>query len=188
MTDLEIMQRAKMYIDKMANGINPITNEYVSPNDTINNVRVSRCLFYVSDVLRQVIENDGKVSKERKRSNQDFYITDEQKNLLSVIKEYCTVSEIANSINEITKENNTKTMPAVWINDWLMSIDMLQTSEGSKRPTEKGNQLGITTEPRYSVQHGNYIVNLFSESAQQFIFDNIDAIIAYHFQQRGQNQ
>ena len=51
MTDFEIMQRAKMYIDKMTNGINPITEQYVRDEDMINNVRISRCLFYVSDVL-----------------------------------------------------------------------------------------------------------------------------------------
>ena len=53
MTELEKIQRAKMYIDKMANGINPITDEQTVDDDTLNNVRVSRCLFYVSDILRQ---------------------------------------------------------------------------------------------------------------------------------------
>ena len=52
MTELEKIQRAKMYIDKMANGINPITDEQTVDDDTLNNVRVSRCLFYVSDILR----------------------------------------------------------------------------------------------------------------------------------------
>ncbi len=52
MTDIEIMQRAKLYIDKLANGVNPITDKPVSDEDCINNVRITRCLFYVSDVLR----------------------------------------------------------------------------------------------------------------------------------------
>ena len=38
MTDLEVMQRAKMYIDKLANGVNPITDQSVSDSDCINNV------------------------------------------------------------------------------------------------------------------------------------------------------
>ena len=45
MTELEKIQRAKMYIDKMANGINLITDEQTTDDDTLNNVRVSRCLF-----------------------------------------------------------------------------------------------------------------------------------------------
>ena len=51
MTELETMQRAKMYLDKLANGINPLTDQPASDSDCINQVRISRCLFYVSDVL-----------------------------------------------------------------------------------------------------------------------------------------
>lgn len=43
MTELEKMQRAKMYIDKLANGINPIDDAAAPENDVINNVRLSRC-------------------------------------------------------------------------------------------------------------------------------------------------
>lgn len=59
MTELETMKRAKMYIDKLANGINPLDNTNVSEDDIINNVRISRCFFYISNILRQVIENIG---------------------------------------------------------------------------------------------------------------------------------
>ena len=59
MTELEKIERARMYIDKLANGINPIDDTVVPDGDIINNVRLSRCLFFVSDVLRQVIENGG---------------------------------------------------------------------------------------------------------------------------------
>ena len=59
MTDLEIMQHAKEYLDKLARGIDPLTGREVPEGEIINNVRISRCLFYVSDVLRQVIENGG---------------------------------------------------------------------------------------------------------------------------------
>ena len=59
MTELEKMQRAKMYIDKMANGINPIDGSMIPDEDVVNNVRLSRCFFYVADVLGQVIDNGG---------------------------------------------------------------------------------------------------------------------------------
>ena len=36
-------------------------------DDVINNVRISRCLFYVSDVLRQVIENGGVIGAPAKK-------------------------------------------------------------------------------------------------------------------------
>lgn len=43
MTELEILQRAKMYIDKMAKGINPLDDTAVKDDDIIKNVRISRC-------------------------------------------------------------------------------------------------------------------------------------------------
>ena len=36
--DLELLKHAKGYIEKMANGINPLTGEVVSDNDTLNNI------------------------------------------------------------------------------------------------------------------------------------------------------
>ena len=59
MTELETLERAKMYMEKLANGINPIDNSVIPDEDIVNNVRLSRCFFYVSDILRQVIENGG---------------------------------------------------------------------------------------------------------------------------------
>lgn len=59
------MQRAKAYIDQLANGINPIDGTSVADSDVINNVRISRCLFYVSDILKRVIDNGGSISKKK---------------------------------------------------------------------------------------------------------------------------
>ena len=67
MTELEKIERAKMYMDKLANGINPIDDTMAPDDDLINNVRLSRCFFFVSDVLRQVIENGGTKSAVNKK-------------------------------------------------------------------------------------------------------------------------
>ena len=47
MTELEKIERAKMYMDKLANGINPIDDSVVPDEDIVNNVRLSRCFFFV---------------------------------------------------------------------------------------------------------------------------------------------
>ena len=41
-TELEIMIHAKGYLDKLANGINPLTNEMLPETDIVNQVRISR--------------------------------------------------------------------------------------------------------------------------------------------------
>ena len=63
MTELEKIEYAKSFIDKLANGINPLDDSTIKEDEVVNNVRLSRCFFFVSDILRQVIENGGVVSK-----------------------------------------------------------------------------------------------------------------------------
>ena len=76
MTEQEILCRAKEYIDKLANGIDPLTDTPVSENDIVNHIRIARCLFYVSDVLGRVIAN-GFLSKTRRPPKQPFSITED---------------------------------------------------------------------------------------------------------------
>lgn len=181
MTDLEIMQRAKTYMDKLANGINPLDDTTLSENDIVNNVRISRCLFYVSDVLRQVIENGGNVTK-KKTPKEPFHISFEDIQKFPFSNTPIPISEIAKRINEITPNENMKKISHKHLTDWLISIEMLRLEtkpdgKTAKRPTEGGKELGITTEIRHGMQ-GDYTVVLYNLSAQHFIIDNIEAVIA----------
>ncbi len=55
MNELDALKYAKMFIDKMAHGINPLTNQSVPQTDLIANQRISKCLSYVSDILQEKI-------------------------------------------------------------------------------------------------------------------------------------
>ena len=44
-----------------------------------------------------------------------------------------------------------------------------------KLPTEQGKEIGIFTEERAG-KFGDYTMILFSSQAQQFIYDNVDAL------------
>lgn len=53
---------------------------------------------------------------------------------------------------------------------------MLPNGKHRKTPTSQGNDIGIFTEERTG-QYGTYIAVLFSPQAQEFIYDNIGAIV-----------
>lgn len=74
MTELETMQRAKMYMDKLAQGINPISGEEIENDSVLNNVRMARCFFYVSGILDKVIANGGKIGYTPKSNLPEFSI------------------------------------------------------------------------------------------------------------------
>ena len=49
MTEIEKIADAKTFIDKLANGINPLDDTPIPEDDIVNNIRLSCCFFYVSE-------------------------------------------------------------------------------------------------------------------------------------------
>ena len=183
MTELEILQRAKMYMDKLANGIDPITDREAPEEDIINSVRLSRCFFYVSDVLRQVIENGGVVGKKPKapQPTLPFALTYEQARRFEFFYAPVSVTVLAQRINELRENADMKKLNYGSITQFLERAGMLTVVEGvsgkkTRRPTEAGRSLGISTAERTG-QNGTYTAVLYDQSAQRFILDNLDAII-----------
>lgn len=180
MTELETIARAKMYIDKLANGINPLDDTAVAQTDIVNNVRISRCLFFVSDTLRKVLENGGVGTASRAKKNK-FRITAEELEKFAFSDKPIPVSEITKRINDIADTENSTKLSHHTITSWLSEIGMLNemiNKEGkkSKRPTADGSDLGIFIEERTG-QNGTYHVVVYNKSAQKFIVDNIPSVI-----------
>ena len=66
MRDIKKTKIAKDWIFQLANGINPIDGTDLSDTDIVNNVHISRCLFYVADVMDFAIRKMRKESKDEK--------------------------------------------------------------------------------------------------------------------------
>ena len=175
------MQRAKAYIDQLANGINPIDGTCVADSDVINNVRISRCLFYVSDILKRVIDNGGSIGK-KKVAKGPFFLPSEAAKGFRFSKAPITVSEIVKHINSLADSERCCQLKLTSVTTWLIEIGALEvitTADGknTKLPTAQGTELGILTEKRMG-QRGEYTVVVYNIEAQRFIIDNIEAIIA----------
>jgi len=186
----EKLLKAKSYLDKLANGINPITNELASENDTINNIHISRCLFYVSDVLRNLIENNSNPQK-KKNSKIPFSVTPQQLADYVFDDNPITVTEITKKLNSLINTEEMKGIKTTSITNWLIKINMLEyfadeNGKNHKIPTENGIQLGITTQERLGM-YGSYKVVLYDSNVQQFILDNIDTIAYYNTQKKSYN-
>ncbi len=181
MTELETMQHAKNYIDALANGIDPLTGEIIKDDSVINNVRISRCLFYVSDVLRQVIDNGGTVVNYVNTQKLAFSITDEQCSKILVTPDPVGVSIISKRIGEVLDEN-VKTLPATHITAWLVDngylVENVYSGKKKKVTTPQGEQLGILTVDAVNPQGVPYKKNIYDENAQRFIISNLNKIAA----------
>ena len=181
--DIKLVEHAKDYIDDLANGINPFTKEEVNENDIVNNVKISRCLFYVSDLLKEIIENEGikkhKNHKNIKHEKPEFSTANIDLSKIEYSATPLKVSEIVKKLNAL-KPEEMKGLKVTAITNWLVDINLLyiETINGKrfKLPTSEGVSMGIMQEDRQG-QYGVYHIALYSEEAQHFIVDNLDAII-----------
>lgn len=178
MTDTEILIHAKSYIDKLAQGINPLTDQPVNETDIINNVRISRCLFYVSDILDNVIKGHYPKKNKSKRT-EPFALTPDDIKKCQVSEIPISITAIAQNINAINDRTDMKRLKATSITQFLIEVGILYRDESNNRvlPTPNGVNIGIQIEHRYSQNGLPYMAVLYSRNAQKFIFDNLPKII-----------
>lgn len=183
MTELETIQRAKMYMDKLAMGLNPIDDTPVPENDTVNNVRLSKCFTFISGVLQRVIENGGLPQASPITSTKQIFCLPElRKREFEFSDEPIPISEITKRINALIDANSMQKITYQQIRAWLATNGMLEdaaTVSGgrTKHPTDAGKIMGIFVERRTGA-NGDYQVVLYNRSAQQFILDNIEAMVS----------
>ena len=109
MTELEKIERGKMYMDKLENSINPIDDTMTPDDDLINNVRLSCRFFSVSDMLRQVIKNGGtKSAVDEKPKKFPLEIPMEKRNQFAYSEVPIPASEIAKRINALDDNDTMK--------------------------------------------------------------------------------
>ena len=204
MTEIETLKQAKMYMEKLANGINPIDESVIPDEDVVNNVRVSRCFFYVADVLQQVIDHGGitprkeskkepKKEPKKESKKEPFSLSVAQRNMFAYATSPIPITEVTKRINALSAKENMATLRYNVIQEWLMSLGMLEeTLDGNgkkvKRPSAKGQDIGIVLDARMGI-NGPFFVVVYTLAAQHFIIDHLDGIIAFeHAKTENQGQ
>ncbi len=178
MTDREKLEYTKIFIDKLATGINPLDDTPIPEGDLMNNVRLSRCMFYISDILRTLIEKEKRVSQ--RKTKIPFSMTQDMLEKYEFSDIPISISVIARKLNAIANVEQMQRISYKQITAWLMQIGMLcaqpdRENRIRKYPTEEGKNIGISCEVQYGVR-GSYDAVLYNREAQQFILDHMDAI------------
>ena len=188
MTELEKIAYAKSFIDKLANGINPLDDTAIPDGDIAKNVRLSRCFFYVSGILQKEIERESKKENREKKSQLvNFSITYEELQNFEYSSKPISATVLAKKINQLVERENMRKLSYRQIMGWLLNIGMLEykdigNGKLKRYPTQQGEDIGIVLEFWERGQGRKYPVIMYSEAAQRFIIDNIDAVIATEIQ------
>lgn len=166
---------AKDWILKLANGINPLDGSIIPDGDIVNNVHISRCLFYVSELLGTLPQKGNKKSKEYEN---EFFIKPEDLEKVTIVER----TGIANFVREINKliPENTRPISYGKILNWLIANGYLEEVEVDnfgkrKNPTASGCAVGISAGLREGT-NGQYWAVEYNSNAQRFILSNINAI------------
>ena len=178
MVDVEKLNSAKAWIEKLANGVNPLNDELVKDDDLINNVHISRCLFYVAELLREI--NVG--TKVERRSRKAFFLS--TTNAVNIpISAPNGIANFVRSVNTYIPAD-MKPLSAVQVIKWLRSEGLMQEAmkddtHKTNLPTEKGNSIGISTEVQRNLEGIEYQRVVYSVDAQRFILSNIESIAMF---------
>lgn len=174
MEDISKFQIAKDWIEKLANGINPITSEPVKEDDIVNNVHISRCLFFVHELLEKI--DAGGADINRKRS---FWMSASDAEKI-VISNDSGIAQFARTVSESIPDN-MRPLSAATIIKWLRNNgylyeEKIDEKHNTNLPTEKGIKLGITVTLQRSPEGKEYKRVLYNVSAQKYMLQNIEAI------------
>lgn len=180
MTDTERYYTTKIYLDKLANGMNPLTGEDLPEDTVLNNVYLCRAFALASSVLEEAIKNGCRVSPYEKNKMLPFTLTEEQRSKIRVSEEPVTVTAITNRVERVL-DRDVRPLAPVKVTQWLEMQGLLEsklneeTGERARVATEEGEALGI--ESRNEMLRGQMRYRTFYNiNAQAFIIANLEKI------------
>ncbi len=175
MIDMSKLKTAQDWVEKLANGINPLTLEPIKEDDIVNNVHISRCLFFVSEMLGKV-EPPKSASRKGRR---DFWMTSSEAEQIDILTP-CGIAQFTKTVNEHIPAD-MKPLSVSTVIKWLRNNGYLyEANIDEKRktniPTEKGIQLGITVRIQQNLEGKEYQRVFYDISAQRVMLTNIESI------------
>lgn len=179
MTDIEVTKHAKMYIDQLAKGIDPISGNAVPDDSVLSQERLVKCFQFVSVKLDEVIEAEE--YKHRPKSTKRFAITTEDIQRVPLSDEPISVNPFCEIITNTVNNPNIKPLGGTIVTEWLEAQGYLQSIQkergGIKRvPTEKGNEIGIAIEDGKDI-YAKSANTYYNRQAQEFILLHLQEML-----------
>lgn len=180
--DLTKLETAIKYVERIADGRNPVNNTPLEETDVLNNPNIIRCMYFIKEILEEVRYNDGIVAGKREKEPSCPFpaeILDE-----FTYREDMSITHVLNQIYEPIADKNVKKISVTKVTAALKEegylLDELNTETGKNRkiPSEKGKELGIYLVEReyngriyesvtYNQNAQEYVVTLMRKLAQE---------------------
>ena len=169
---------ADEYISSLAKGLHPITKAVLPEDSVINDVKIVRCLYFVSEAIKEAMNCDKKKAERKK----PFSISQNEISRFKISNGEITISAIVRKLNELKNDENMVKLTSKPITQWLLNCDLLQEVEENgktvKRPTESGKSMGMSVR-RMITDYGFFNAVVYNSKAQQFLLDNLLSILNF---------
>ena len=195
MEKFELIERAKMYLKLLGDGVHPVTGDAIPEESAFMDEKIKKCFSFISQVLDEYVELTEKVKKlesEKEKTTiviskkQDFSITQEQCDNIRLSKEPITVLSFMKNVNSVIDSNSMEKLTSTRINKWLskrglVTTEKVQTmvSKTVYKPSDFAMKIGIVEEEVVDKKSGEVKAQIkLGESAQLFIIENLEEIIS----------
>lgn len=179
--DMEKLNMALMYVDRIADGKDPINNIPAKDDATMNNPDIIRCMFFIKEALTILKNNNGVIDRTSAVKKKDFPI----ESLTSfVYDEKKTITRLTEQLNSVVNEAEYKKLSYKTITDWLKINGYLQEKKDDQLgkkvtvSTEKGQAIGITHSLQTSMSGVTYYRIEYDRSGQEFIIQMLPEMLA----------
>jgi hypothetical protein len=191
----ELIERAKIYLKLLGDGVHPVTGKMIPEDSAFADEKVKRCFSFITQILDEYLELSEKVERlegEKEKTTiivprkQEFSITKEQCDSIKLSKEPITVLSFMKNINSVIDPGAMEKLTSTRINKWLskrglITPEKVQTlvSKTVYKPSDFAVKLGIVEEEVVNKKSGEVKAQIkLGESAQLFIIENLEEIIS----------
>ena len=208
MNKRQVIQHAKNYLDLLAAGTDPISNEKIEGDSIVSRPQMQKCFQFVSAILQEVLQNNGLVlldmeeaarqappavpvtvngsSYELVRRKAVFSLTPEQKQEVLISRLPITPAEFLKNVNRAVNPATMEKLSSKSINIWLKRNDYIAQGKTQVvmnktvwRPTKFAREIGITEMDVPDPKTGEIKRQLmFSTQAQEYLLTHLDEIAA----------
>ena len=173
------LEVAIKYVERIADGCNPVNNVPLENDDVLNNPNVIRCMYFIKDVLEEVRRNGGRVGgKVGKESALPFPI--EILDSFTHVEDK-SITHVLNQIYEpiadmnVKKVSVTKVTAALKEEGYLLDEPNPETGKTRKVPSAKGRELGIyMVEREYNGRMYESVI--YNQNAQRYVVELIEKL------------
>ena len=176
------LEVAIKYVERIADGCNPVNNVPLENDDILNNPNIIRCMYFIKDVLEEVRRNGamigGRVGKEPALPFPieilDNFMYAEDKSITHILNQiYEPIADM-----NVKKVSVTKVTATLKEEGYLLDEPNPETGKTRKVPSAKGGELGIYMVEReyngriyesvtYNKNAQEYVVNLIRKLVEE---------------------